>query len=173
MIARPHQRYPGFTLVELIIALVVISAATAGILVVYQQTVASSADPLLRAQARSIAEAYMDEITLRAYEDPPEGVGENGNGSGTAQDCGTGGSGTVSEGESRKNYDDVWDYHSIDKEQPTTQVNASVSELDAFTVDIKIKGDHSAGDEAQIVVCVEHDTGKVDYRLVSERWRRP
>lgn len=156
----------GFTLVELVIALVVIAAAAAGVLLVYAQTVLGSADPLLRAQARSIAEAYMDEALARAYEDPDGS--ENGNG-GNEGDCGDSANADVSEGESRDTYDDVWDYHSIGGESPTTQIGNVVSGLDAFTVDMFVNGNHGST-EATVIVCVRHDSGRVDYRLVSERW---
>ncbi len=64
----------GFTLIELIIAVVVLAAAAAGVLLIYVQATASSADPMIRAQAQSIATAYMDEILLQAYADPETGA---------------------------------------------------------------------------------------------------
>jgi MSHA pilin protein MshD len=160
----------GFTLVELVIAIVIVALSAAAILGLYSQIAVTSADPLLRAQARAIAEAYMDEITLARYENPDDPSAENGNGGESGQACGTGGSSDVAEGEDRGTYDDVWDYHSINMEPPTNQILESVSGLDDYTVDVKINGDQGADERAQIVVCVAHDSGRVDYRLVSERW---
>jgi MSHA pilin protein MshD len=166
----------GFTLVELVIAIAVFAAAAAGVLLVFTETVGRSADPLIRVQARSIAEAYMDEITLKAYENPDDPGAENGNSGESGQDCGSGGSSNVSEsGEDRATYDDVWDYHSINNEAPTTQLG-TVADLGGsqvladYTVDVKVNGNQAAGERARIIVCVTHTSGMVAYRLVSERW---
>lgn len=58
-------RQAGVTLVELIIAVVIISVAVTGILMAYVQMVGRSADPMIEAQALAIAEAYMDEILAK------------------------------------------------------------------------------------------------------------
>ncbi len=55
----------GVTLVELVIALVITSIAVTGVLLAFTQTVASSADPMIDAQALAVAEAYMDEILAK------------------------------------------------------------------------------------------------------------
>jgi len=169
------RRTFGFTLVELVIAIAVFAAAAAGVLLVFAETVGRSADPLIRAQARSIAEAYMDEILLKGYEKPDAPSVENGNGGESGQECGSGGSSNVSEsGEGRSTYDDVWDYHSINNEAPTTQLGA-VADLGGsqvladYTVDVKVNGSYGS-DPARIVVCVSHDSGITAYRLESERW---
>ena len=61
MVARgPGQR--GVTLIELVIFIVVVSIAVAGLLQIFTRTTASSADPQLRKQALAIAEAMLDEI---------------------------------------------------------------------------------------------------------------
>ncbi|THF63593.1 prepilin-type N-terminal cleavage/methylation domain-containing protein [Pseudothauera nasutitermitis] len=52
----------GFTLIELIVVIVVLAAGLVGILVVFNQTVARSADPMLQQQAIAAAEGYMEEI---------------------------------------------------------------------------------------------------------------
>ncbi|HEX7047360.1 MAG TPA: type II secretion system protein [Gammaproteobacteria bacterium] len=66
----------GFTFVELIISIVVIGIAVTGVLLVYTETVARSADPLIRAQALAIAESYLDEIITKHYDDPAGADGE-------------------------------------------------------------------------------------------------
>jgi MSHA pilin protein MshD len=60
----------GFTLIELIIFIVIVSAGLAGILSVMNTVVKSSADPLVRKQAIAIAESVMEEIMLKAFADP-------------------------------------------------------------------------------------------------------
>ena len=64
----------GLTLVELVISIVVISVAVVGVLQVLNLTNRRSADPQIRKQALSIAEALMEEIQLArlTYCDPSD-----------------------------------------------------------------------------------------------------
>ena len=57
----------GFTLIEMVIAIVVIGIGLAGVLMVFNVTVKSSADPLIRKQMLAIAEEMMEEISLKPY----------------------------------------------------------------------------------------------------------
>ncbi|OIQ73436.1 hypothetical protein GALL_449270 [mine drainage metagenome] len=69
--SRPDQR--GFTLIEMIIFIVVVSVALAGILSVMNTVVKSSADPMVRKQSFAIAESLLEEILLKNYCDPDPG----------------------------------------------------------------------------------------------------
>ena len=74
---RHNQR--GFTLIELIIFIVVVSAGLAGILVVMNTSVKSSADPMVRKQAMALAESILEEVLQKAYADPDgSNAGETG-----------------------------------------------------------------------------------------------
>lgn len=64
------SRHSGFTLIELIIFIVVVSAGLAGILSVMNTSVKSSADPMVRKQAIAIAESVLEEVLQKAYADP-------------------------------------------------------------------------------------------------------
>jgi len=66
----PRRNIQGFTLIELIVAMVVISVALVGVMSVINYTTLHSADPVLHQQAIAIAEAYMEEITLKNFADP-------------------------------------------------------------------------------------------------------
>lgn len=68
-----NKRQRGFTLIELIIFIVVVSAGLAGILSIMNITVKSSADPMVRKQAISIAESLLEEILLKDYANPSGG----------------------------------------------------------------------------------------------------
>jgi MSHA pilin protein MshD len=57
----------GMTLMELIVAIVVIGVGLAGVLVAFNQAVRGSADPMARKQMLAIAEEVMDEIALKPY----------------------------------------------------------------------------------------------------------
>ena len=65
-----RSRYRGFTLIELIIFIVVVSAGMAGILTVMNTVVKSSADPMVRKQTIAIAESLLEEILLKEYAKP-------------------------------------------------------------------------------------------------------
>lgn len=65
---RTAQR--GFTLIELIINIVVVSAGLVGILTVMNSTVKSSADPMMRKQAMVLTESILEEIVQKEYADP-------------------------------------------------------------------------------------------------------
>jgi MSHA pilin protein MshD len=66
-------RQRGFTLIELIIFIVVISAGLAGILSVMNTVVKSSADPMVRKQTIAIAESLLEEILLKEFANPAGG----------------------------------------------------------------------------------------------------
>jgi len=91
----------GFTLIELIIFIVVVSAALAGILSVMNTTVKSSADPMVRKQAMALAESILEEVLLKAYCDPDPG-------SASPPTCGP----HVVKA-SRTDFDSVLDYHGL------------------------------------------------------------
>jgi MSHA pilin protein MshD len=79
MSERTTSRQRGFTLIELIIFIVVVSVGLAGILVVMNTSVKSSADPMVRKQAIALAESILEEVLQKAYADPDgSNAGETG-----------------------------------------------------------------------------------------------
>jgi MSHA pilin protein MshD len=116
----------GVTLVELIVFIVIVSTAVAGVLMTLDISNRSSADPMIQKQALAIAEALLEEVRLQAftYCDPNDDAAvTNAN---SAADC-TGGAGgandetktpLVSEtGEARASttspFDNVSDYNTF------------------------------------------------------------
>jgi MSHA pilin protein MshD len=68
------NRYPkGFTLIELIVFIVIVSVALAGLLAVFNITTKASADPIQPKQAILVAESMLEEILLKAYANPAGG----------------------------------------------------------------------------------------------------
>lgn len=61
---RPAQR--GVTLVELVIAIVVITIGVAGVLSAFNESVRASSNPFFAKQALAIAEALLEEVQLAA-----------------------------------------------------------------------------------------------------------
>jgi MSHA pilin protein MshD len=88
-----NARQTGFTLIELILFIVVVSIGVVGILSVMNFTVQHSADPMVRMQAATLADSIMEEILLKEYADPD------------------GGANVVEAG--RSTYDDVDDYNGL------------------------------------------------------------
>lgn len=65
-----RQRQLGLSLIELIMFIIIVSVGIAGILLVMNVSVKSSADPMLRKQAVAMAEAILDEVLAKDYCDP-------------------------------------------------------------------------------------------------------
>ena len=61
------RRQSGMTLIELIVAIVIIGIALAGVLVTFTTTVRHSADPMVRKQMSAIADEMMEEILLKPF----------------------------------------------------------------------------------------------------------
>ncbi len=61
--SRPH----GFTLFEMIVFIVIVSSALAGVLSVMNTVVKSSADPITRKQAIALADSILEEILQKSY----------------------------------------------------------------------------------------------------------
>jgi MSHA pilin protein MshD len=68
----PRSR--GFSLIELIFFIVIVSVGLAGVLQVMQVTTAASADPIVRKQALALAESVLQEVLQKAYTDPDPAV---------------------------------------------------------------------------------------------------
>ena len=118
------RRQSAFTLIEIIVTIIVIGISATALLSVFTNMIRGSADPLIQQQATSIAEAYMEEIMLRAFEDPQ--VVE---------------SGAAEVGETRPNYDDVQDYNSLGTSEVRDQNNNPVAALSAYGVTVVVIDD--------------------------------
>ena len=117
---RIYPNQEGMTLVELIVVMVVISVALAGVMSVINYATLYSADPVLRRQAVAIAEAYMEEITLKNYLDPDDGTlcpGNEGN---------------------RALYDNVCDYNGLADSGAHDQNDNAISGLDNYSVRVSV-----------------------------------
>jgi MSHA pilin protein MshD len=136
MVGGAHSR--GFTLVELVISLVVISIALSGVLMVMNYTVQHSADPMLQHQAVAIAEAYLEEVLLRSYNDPD---GTN-------------------VGETRSTFDDVMDYNGLPDDVVRDQQGTAIAALASYSVSVAVDDANLNGVGARrVTVTVSHPTG--------------
>ncbi|WP_231975262.1 type IV pilus modification PilV family protein [Geopseudomonas guangdongensis] len=107
------------TLVELVIAIVIVGIAAAALYSAMAAITARSADPMLRQQSLMIAEAYLEEILAKPYDeaDPPAGC-------------------TNSE---RRCFNDVRDYHSHGEFQaPQDVAGEAIDKLASYGVKIEV-----------------------------------
>ena len=68
------MRQKAFTLIEIVVTLIVIGISATALLSLFTNLGRGSADPVIQQQAATIGEAYIEEILLRAFEDPQGGM---------------------------------------------------------------------------------------------------
>tara|TARA_B100002003_G_scaffold40594_1_gene36216 strand:+ start:3667 stop:4194 length:528 start_codon:yes stop_codon:yes gene_type:complete len=123
------NRTGGATLVELVITIVIISVAIAGVVGAFSLIAGRSADPLNQTRAVALAQLYMDEILSRKYDDmtPPGGVPKYG------------GCSIATEEADREDYDDVDDYDAIDNVTPANADGDSLGQAySQFKVSVSV-----------------------------------
>jgi MSHA pilin protein MshD len=74
MCSRAPRPQAGMSLIEVVVFIVVLGLALAGVMILYSQATRASADPLVRKQTLAIASSLLEEIELRpfTYCDPDE-----------------------------------------------------------------------------------------------------
>lgn len=126
----------GVTLIELVVAIVIIGVALAGIVLAFNTTVTASADPVVEQQAISIAQAYIEEVSSKAYADPD---GTNA-------------------GETRATFDDIDDYKGLHDAGARDQTGATIPGLGDY--DVRVFVDEGAmlngAGAKRITVTVSH-----------------
>ena len=140
-------RSGGFTLIEIIIAIVVIAAALTGIFAAIINSTARSADPMIQTQAIILAETYLEEAMLKAYSDPD----------GVAEGCGV----------PRHQWDDVQDYNCL--AAPTAaadHLGNTLPGLNPYRVAMTVTDQAVAGTTVRrIEVSVTHTGVGIDVRI--------
>ncbi|PCH57807.1 MAG: pilus assembly protein MshD [Legionellales bacterium] len=104
----------GFTLVELVLAIVIIGVALSGTLMAFNITTRYSADPMLIQQATMIGQAYLEEVLGKDF-DPPGTASTN-----------------------RATHTSIHDYDGWQDIGVRDQTDTSISGLENYTVDISI-----------------------------------
>ncbi len=116
-------RWPprGFTILEMLVAIVVIGVGLAGVMTAFSHSSKGSADPAVRIQLQAIAEQLMEEILLKPY-----AVAAN---SAPTQTCG------------RDTYNDVSDFNGYPASAscPISDVDGDpVPNLTGYTVSVSV-----------------------------------
>jgi MSHA pilin protein MshD len=157
---------PGVTLIELVIAIVVIGIGLAALTATIINTTSHSADPVIQTQAYAIAQSYMEEILSQPFCDPND-YSLDCNADCTASACGACTGSTVIGGgaEARATYDDVCDYEPIS--EAASDINGPIAGLSDYSVTVTI-GDtgvnfnglsSNSGQVVRIDVDVTHSSG--------------
>lgn len=141
----------GVTLVELLLSIVIVAIAASTILGLLAATTGGSADPMLRHQAAAIAEAYLEEILLKSFDDPDGADGEG----------------------ARSAFDDLDDYDGLSDAGARDQFGNAIAGLGAYTVDVTVSpsaalGPVPAGDTLRVDVVVSRGS---DLSLVLSGYR--
>ncbi|MBW7473001.1 prepilin-type N-terminal cleavage/methylation domain-containing protein [Marinobacter sp. F4218] len=119
----------GATLVELVITIVIISIAIAGVVGAFALISGRSADPLNETRAIALAQLYVDEILAKKYDEqtPQGGVPRY------AGVCNVGADGT----ETRASFDDVDDYDGVSDTPPASALGG-ITGYSGFSVEVSI-----------------------------------
>jgi MSHA pilin protein MshD len=112
------RRSAGVTLVELIVGLVIMGVALAGMVAVYTATTRSSVDPVLVQQMQAIADNIMEEILMKPYAQGPAPGAPNG---------------------PRVNFDDVRDYDNYSTVGIRDVEGNVIPGLERYTVAVKVE----------------------------------
>jgi len=108
----------GTTLVELIVTIVILSIALTGVVFAIQGGLSRSSDPMVQLRAVALAQAYIDEIMGKRYDEktPNNGIPPCRASAPPPRRCTVEGSFGPDGGESsRDRFDDVDDYHGLDE----------------------------------------------------------
>lgn len=111
----------GVTLIETIFFIVVVSVALVVLMRVFNQSVGESVDPILRVRALELAQAQLDTILARKFDEhtPTGGVPA----------CGTGSAPACNGIEADADYDDVGDFNGfVDNSTPGHRVSVQVTQ---------------------------------------------
>ena len=138
----------GVTLVELIVFIVIVGAAMAGLFAAFNTITAASADPQIRKQVLAIAESLMDEVALMpfTYCDPDDANAATATSTagcavpGNNEDLVMGPEGTEDRYGTTTQFDNVSDYHgfSMSGIRAISDGSTIVSGLGGYTASITV-----------------------------------
>lgn len=147
MCAERHRRR-GFTLIEIIVAIALVSVGLAGVLSVFTSTVQKSADPVVRKQLLALAEEMMEEVQLKPY----------GAGPGAISGC------------NRASADDIWDYNNYTSTGSICDIDGvAIAALSGYSVQILVQTSTLVGVTEAAKITVTASRGGETLSLIG--WR--
>ena len=143
----PHRHQRGLTLIELILSMVVLGIGIAFFLSAFGSSLRTSADPMQRKQALSIAESMLHEIASRSYANPTGGF------TGAATQA------------NRALFDDIGDYHGFATTGIYSIDGSAIASLSGYDVSVTVAAatlaSVPASDARLITVTVQYAGGSV------------
>jgi len=135
-----NKRYQqaGFTLIETVMVITLVGVMLAGMTALFMNNVGNSHRPYLRQKALAVANAFMDEILRKQWnEATPLGGGCVNTASGS---CATGPAVIAigTDGESRATYDDIDDYHGLNQSPPQDSSGTDMPGYTGYTVNVSV-----------------------------------
>jgi len=158
------KRQAGLTLVELVMVIVIIAIAIAGVVGAFSLLVGRSADPLNQVRAVSLAQLYMDAILTRNYDESTLVGG--GKVDVEDVDCAMPG---PDDGETRATFDDADDYHGLADSPPKDYEGVDLPGYGGFSVRVAVA---CAGSEVD--VANDEDAKRIDITITDpsgQDWR--
>jgi len=144
-----HRRQGGFTLVEMIVAIVILGVGLAGVMLAFSTAARGSADPVVHQQMLAIAEEMMEEIQLKPYASA---------------------SNSAPAGCARDTYNDVSDYQGYATSgQICTVDGVTIAELASYSVSVGVAAGSLAGVTAARRITVTVSRGRDSFALTG--WR--
>lgn len=127
----------GVTLVELIVAIIVISVAIAGVMLAFNVSVRGSGDPMVTKQLVSIAEALMEEVEQApfTYCDPDDANAQT---AANASGCASLAESLGPESGDSRPYDNVNDYNGFSLTSITDVAGVAVPNLAGYSASITV-----------------------------------
>lgn len=138
------HRQKGVTLIELVITIVIVGVAIAGVIGSYSLVVGRSANTLYQSRTTAVGQAYLDEILARRF---GPGVGPGGSPSASGcNDTGTGG------GKERADYRTVNDYQGLEDSPPRLVSGGFGEAYEGYRVEVSVTcagAEVGVGDDAK------------------------
>lgn len=124
----------GFTLIEITVMVIVLAVALTGVTIAINRAVLQSPEALIQARAMQLAQAYLDEILMKRFDEHSAqgGIPRCSSVDNLQQACTTVIPSSDPGENNRLDFDDVDDYHSLDEQPPQSISGTTLTNLSNY-----------------------------------------